>query len=154
MTSRQNLLVIASVLVLDRITKLWALKTLAFRPPIEVLPFFHLTYVENTGAAFGMGQDLNWFFVGLSSAILAVLLYWRRSWSKENIPLQLGCSLVAGGAVGNLCDRIAYGYVIDFLDFLVWPVFNVADSCITVGAFLLFLGFRSHPPAAVSANHS
>lgn len=154
MTSKQNLLVFLFVLVLDRITKIWTQQYLYFHSPIKVFPFFHLTYVENTGAAFGMGQNFNWFFIGLSLLILAVLLFWRRSWPKENVPLQLGCSLVVGGAVGNLYDRISYGYVIDFLDFIVWPVFNVADSCITVGAFLLFLGFRKYPPAGAPTNHS
>jgi signal peptidase II len=66
----------------------------------------------------------------------------RRKWPESNARLYYGTALVAGGALGNLYDRIVYGYVVDFFDLIVWPVFNIADSCITVGACLLAWGLH------------
>ncbi|MDD5656697.1 MAG: signal peptidase II [Elusimicrobia bacterium] len=128
------------IFALDRATKLWAINSLAPRACIPVLPFLRLTYVENTGAAFGVGRGGNLFFVFLTAALLAALLVWRRSWPRDEWRLRWGFLLVAGGALGNLYDRIAYRFVVDFLDLRVWPVFNVADSCVTVGACLLAWG--------------
>lgn len=133
---------LAALLVLDRLTKRWALDWLEPRGSVPVLPFFHLTYVENTGAAFGVGRARNGFFIGLSLLLLGGLFYLQRSWPKENRWLRAGLLLVTAGAVGNLYDRLAYGFVVDFLDFRVWPVFNVADSCVTVGACLLAWGLH------------
>lgn len=130
------------LLALDRFTKGWAMDWLERSGPVAVFPFFHLTYVENTGAAFGIGRARNGFFVVLSLALLGGLLVLQRSWPKENRGLQAGVLLVTAGAVGNLYDRIAYGFVVDFLDFRVWPVFNVADSCICIGAACLAWGLR------------
>lgn len=137
------------IFVADRLTKIWAQGNLAHRDSIPVLPFFHLTYVENTGAAFGMLKDKVWLLVIVSLALLGVLLYLRRVWPGSNLWTHYGLVLVAGGALGNLYDRIRFGYVIDFFDFLVWPVFNVADSCITVGACCLAWGMhRADVPEA------
>ena len=135
-------LVLIALLALDRLTKVWALRKLEPVGSIPVAPFFHLTYVENTGAAFGIGRARNGFFIGLSFVLLAGLFYMQRSWPKENRWLRTGLLLVVAGAVGNLYDRLAYGFVVDFLDFRVWPVFNVADSCVTVGAGLLAWGLH------------
>lgn len=126
----------------DRVTKYWAIHWLEPHGPLPVLPFFYFTYVENTGAAFGIGHSRNGFFIVLSILLLGVLFYLQRSWPKDNPWLQGGLLLVAGGALGNVYDRIAYGYVVDFLDFRVWPVFNVADSCVCIGASLLAWGLR------------
>lgn len=129
-----------SLFAADRLTKYWALHWLEPRGAVPLLPFFHLTYVENTGAAFGIGHRRNGFFIGFSIVLLAALLYMQRKWRKENLWLQTGLLLVSAGALGNLYDRIAYGFVVDFLDFRVWPVFNVADSCVSVGAACLAWG--------------
>lgn len=134
-------LLVPAIFLLDRATKHWAMTRLEPVGSIPVLPFFHLTYVENTGAAWGMLQGRNVALIGISLSLLAGLLYLRRQWKER--PWELyGSTLVIAGAVGNLYDRIAYGYVVDFLDFLVWPVFNVADSCITVGACALAWGMH------------
>jgi len=133
---------VAAVWTLDRLTKAWAVRWLMPRAFVSVLPFFRLTYVENTGAAIGIGFSRNRFFTFLSAGLLAGLYYLQRSWPRSNRWLQAGVVLVAGGALGNLYDRLAYGYVVDFLDFRVWPVFNVADSCVTVGACCLAWGLR------------
>ena len=135
---------LAAILAADRLTKLWALRSLAARPggEIPLLPFFSLTDVENTGAAFGMGFSRNRFFIGLSSALILVLLWLARAWRGKNLWIRAGLLLVLGGALGNLYDRLAYGFVVDFLDFRVWPVFNVADSCVSVGACCLAWGLH------------
>jgi signal peptidase II len=136
----------ALIVVLDRLSKYWASHWLMPRGSVRVLPFFFATYVENTGAAFGLGNERlhssysNVFFIGLSSILLLVLLYLQSAWIRKNWWLQIGLVLVAGGAIGNLYDRVAYGYVVDFLDLRVWPVFNVADSCVSVGACCLAWG--------------
>ena len=130
------------LLALDRATKVWAVRFLEPVREIPLFPFFHLTYVENTGAAWGMLQGRNAVLIVVSVALLGGLLYMRRKWPESNARLYYGTALVAGGALGNLYDRIVYGYVVDFFDFIVWPVFNIADSCITVGACLLAWGLH------------
>lgn len=131
-----NLLILA-VLAVDRLTKAWAMGWLASHGTVPVFPFFQLTYVENTGAAFGVLYGGNAFLVVLAAALIVALAVWRRKLQPHERLTRLGVSLVLAGAVGNLYDRLAYGYVVDFLDFRVWPVFNAADSAITIGAVLL-----------------
>ena len=137
-------LLIALVIVLDQLTKMWA--TLSLRPlgMVTLVPgFFNLTYVQNTGIAFGMfkGQGL---LVGLFVAALALIaLYYTRgvNWAGWEPNLVGGC--LCGGALGNLLDRARLGYVVDFFDVHIgahhWPVFNVADSliCLAVGWIVL-----------------
>jgi signal peptidase II len=137
--------VVLALLILDRVSKLWAIHHLQGRPSIEVLPFFDLTYVENTGAAFSLGRGANGFFVVVSSILIVVLVRLMRRWPQKDFWLQAGGTLVLSGALGNLYDRLAYRYVVDFLFIHHWPVFNVADSCITVGACLLAWGLRHEP---------
>ena len=133
--------VVLAIFFLDRVTKYLIQKKMVYGGSINLLPFFHITYVENTGAAFGLGQNQNTFFIVTAIAILIVLfiLDWRVQ--KENLRLKIGIALVIGGALGNLYYRIAYGSVVDFLDFFIatrhWPAFNLADSSICIGAALL-----------------
>jgi signal peptidase II len=134
--------VLGVLLVVDRATKLWAMRDLRLGGPIRVLSFFELSYVENTGAAFGLGHGANGFFIAVSGGLIAVLVLLLRRWPKDDFWLQAGGLLVLAGALGNLYDRLFYRYVVDFLYFHHWPVFNVADSCITVGAFLLAWGLK------------
>jgi len=128
---------ILGVVAADRFTKLWALKSLEPRGEIPFCRFFSLTYVENTGVAFGMFRGRNSPLILISVLLVAGLLWWRRSVPPAHRLTHASILLVVGGALGNLYDRVAYGFVVDFFDFKVWPVFNVADSCITVGACLL-----------------
>jgi signal peptidase II len=138
-----SLLVIAA----DQATKLWVLAALQPREVIPVGPAFNLTLVFNEGAAFsflaGAGGWQRWFFVGVAVAVSTVLIVWLWRLKPEERLTAAGLSLVAGGALGNLIDRLAYGRVVDFLDFYWrawhWPAFNVADSAITVGVGLLLL---------------
>ena len=143
------LLVILAVVGLDQASKLWIVQHFALYESREVLPgFFNLTYLTNNGAAFSIlaGQPALWrqtFFIGAASVALVLILIVRRGYASQSGWYNLALALIAGGAIGNLIDRIRLGHVIDFLDFHVgashWPAFNVADSAITVGVVLFIL---------------
>ena len=139
--------------VLDQITKFLVLANIPTHVTIEVIPgFFNLVQVHNTGAAFGMMKDNNWFFIGLASvAIVAVAVMAKRGCFLDT-PTRLGAALLASGILGNLTDRLLHGYVVDFLDVILpwyghWPAFNVADSCICVAAFLFLISGFTAPKA-------
>lgn len=122
------------ILVLDQLTK--ALVSVSFLPG-ESLPLidgiFHITYVLNPGAAFGMMAHQNWFFVLAALIILGAFVRYYRRLRRENPFLHYGCIALLAGTVGNLIDRLQGGLVIDFFDFRVWPVFNLADIAIVGG---------------------
>lgn len=126
------------IFIIDRCTKFAALSILSDGSSIKVIPgFFHFSLVLNNGAAFGTLKGFNAFFIALSIiAILFIVLYiYRNKTPAAGLVMSLG--LIMGGAMGNLADRVRFGYVIDFLDFRVWPVFNIADSAITIGTVIL-----------------
>ena len=130
------------VLGCDQATKWWALRALQPGDTTPVVPgVFHLTLVHNSGVAFGLFARMGWIVVVAAVMIVAVLAATSlRSPAAEGptaLRTWLAMGLILGGAVGNLIDRIRYGGVVDFLDFRVWPVFNVADSSITIGAALI-----------------
>jgi signal peptidase II len=128
---------------LDQLTKFAVLASLPHYASIPVIPgFFNLVHVYNTGAAFGLGKDNNWFFLLLAAGALVFIsiLWWRGVFLFFST--RLAVSLLLAGVAGNLTDRILHGHVVDFLDFILpwyghWPAFNVADSCICVAAFIL-----------------
>ncbi len=130
-------LIAGLVVIIDQITKAQAVANLKVGESHPIInKFFYLTLVQNTGAAFGLFKNQAAFFVVISIiAIIFIAFFLRKNKTGLNLPL----ALILGGAIGNLIDRLRFGYVVDFLDFRVWPVFNFADSCISVGAFLLFL---------------
>jgi signal peptidase II len=134
--------IIALGIALDQLTKLLAVK---FLMPINTVPILknilHLTYVENTGAAFGMLKDHRWVFLIISTvAILAFAAYLYLG-HAENMLYAVSLSMVISGGIGNMIDRLALGYVVDFIDFRLinFAVFNGADSFVCVGAGLLIL---------------
>lgn len=130
-------LLVLAVFAADRAAKSLALGHL-LPGPVQVLSFFRLSYVENTGVAFGMFRGNNAFFIAFSLILVAALLLFRRQLAGSSIAARAGIALVLGGALGNLYDRLAYGFVVDFFDFSFFPaVFNTADSAITVGGVLL-----------------
>jgi signal peptidase II len=145
---------VVALLALDRATKVWASGSLQPVGTIPLIPFFDLTYVENTGAAFGMGTGSNTLLTLVSIGLVIALQVMRRSWPKDDLWLQWGALLVTTGAVGNLYDRAALGYVVDFLHIHHWPVFNVADSCISIGAVMLAWGMKDEPEAKPAAEKS
>jgi signal peptidase II len=131
--------------LLDQLTKAFVLARVSTDELITVIPgFFNLVLVHNTGAAFGMLKDNNFFFIVLSFAALIVLaiLEWKGifvDWTSR-----WAAALLVAGVAGNLTDRILHGHVVDFLDFILplygrWPAFNVADSCICIAAALFVL---------------
>ena len=133
-----------AVIVTDQITKFVALRFLSHRPTVPILPgVFHLTLVHNSGVAFGLFQGYG-LLVTSATMILLIGLFRTTLRSGQGVLIPVCLGLVLGGAVGNVIDRVRFGGVVDFLDFRVWPVFNVADSCITVGAVLLALIFWRH----------
>lgn len=135
--------------MLDRAAKLAALHFLSDSVPV-IPGIFHLTLVHNYGIAFGLFAQLPWLLLIVVSLSI-ILLAWAAHRPAFRRPLeQIVFGLILGGAFGNWLDRIQYGAVIDFLDFRVWPVFNLADTAISVGVgiYLLYL-FRSPQKAAV-----
>lgn len=136
--------VVVAAVAADRATKHWALHSLQSRGRIALIPFVDFVYVENTGAAFGMGRGSNRLFIGIAVCLVAYLIWQMRQWPRENRWLAAGGVLVLSGALGNMIDRFAYGFVVDFIAVRYFPwVFNVADSCVTVGACCLALGMRA-----------
>jgi len=134
-----EIIVFAAVLFLDQITKILTLKFLLSKGSIDILPFFSLTYVENTGSAFGLFQNANLFLLIVSFIVLFLMLKWRKDILVLGNLAKYGYLMIFAGALGNIFDRIILGHVVDFLDFHVWPVFNVADSAICVGAGFIAL---------------
>jgi signal peptidase II len=134
-------------LILDQASKLAIAGSMQLYESIEIMPFFKLTYVHNTGAAFSFLSDAGgwqrWFFAGLALVVSGVIAVWLTRLKQHETLLAVALSLVLGGAVGNLIDRLLYGYVIDFLDVYYeswhWPAFNIADSAITLGVVLMLL---------------
>ena len=145
-------LIASAVWLIDQLTK--AAVIASFRPgesrPV-VNGVFHLTYVQNTGSAFGLFRGATPWLV-LTSLIVGawVVVELRRPAARRFTLTTLGWALVLGGAAGNVVDRLRWGYVVDFLDLRVWPVFNVADSAITVGVgLLLWHAYRERRPQSI-----
>jgi signal peptidase II len=132
---------------LDQASKLMIIASMKLYESIALLPGFNLVHVRNTGAAFSFLSDAGgwqrWFFAILALIISVVLTVWLARLKNNEVLLAIALSLVLGGAIGNLIDRVAYGYVVDFLDVYYqswhWPAFNVADSAITLGVTLMLL---------------
>jgi signal peptidase II len=151
--------VAAVVVCLDQLSKWWVIHHMPLGSVKTLTPFFQLWHLRNTGAAFsflaGSGGWQLWLFNGLACVIVLVIarMLWRRM--KRPSVVLWALALILGGAVGNLIDRIRWGYVVDFIAWHVhqwyWPVFNVADSAITVGVvlYMVFL-FRSERRKAAS----
>jgi signal peptidase II len=127
---------------LDRVTKLWAESRLAGRPPLVVIPgVLDLGYTTNSGGAFGLGQSAWWIFAFATIAVSIAIVV--AAFRVRHVLTAVALGLILGGALGNLTDRLVRGgallrgHVVDFIDLHVWPVFNLADSAIVVGALLL-----------------
>lgn len=140
-------------LIADQATKLAVIAYLDVYERIAVIPFFNLTHVHNPGAAFSFLGDADgwqrWFFTAIAVGVSGLLLFWLKKNSSTQILQNLAFTLILGGAIGNVVDRLAYGHVIDFLDVYVgdkhWPAFNIADSAICIGAILLLWDAWTQP---------
>jgi signal peptidase II len=135
----------ALVVIADQLSKTWVDYSFYLGESWVLTDFFNITLVYNPGAAFGFLSDQDgwqrWFFLGLSTLIIGLLLRWLRTLCAHEWLVAVALVLILGGAIGNLIDRAIYGHVIDFLDVhwnnWHWPAFNIADSAITVGAFFM-----------------
>ena len=132
------LLIAAFVVAVDQFTKYLVTSNMSEGMGIPIIDgIFHLTFILNPGAAFGILENNRWFFVVTALSVLIFLFYYRRAIMAESKLVQMGIALFAGGALGNLIDRIRTGLVIDFFDFRIWPIFNVADIAICLGVGLI-----------------
>ena len=132
-------------MLLDYVTKIWAIDTLKGKADITVIEgFFDFSYLENRGAAFGLFQGRVYLLAFVTMIIMAVLFVMYQKTKKKTKLLTISTALILTGAIGNLIDRLRYGFVVDFISWhwkntYYFPTFNVADICITVGTGLLIL---------------
>ena len=141
------LLLVLGVTLVDQLTKYYIQKTIALGTSIPVIEnIFHITYILNPGAAFGILEHKTMFFLGIAAVLLVALLYIFPRIPREMTLLRCGVGLMAGGALGNVIDRARTGKVVDFFDFRIWPIFNIADVaiCTGVAAILYTLIFSPH----------
>ncbi|MDI7276593.1 MAG: signal peptidase II [Anaerolineae bacterium] len=142
--------VAAAVLVLDQLSKAAVMRYLEpqvpWNPIAPLRAIVSLTYVTNTGAAFGLFPQLGNVYVVVALLIVGALLIFYRNLALTHRLMQVCLGLQLGGALGNLLDRLRFGHVIDFIDFKVWPVFNVADSSIVIGVVILAWLFIKYQP--------
>lgn len=149
------------VIVIDQLSKWIALVTLDLHSAYPVMPMFNFTLAYNYGAAFSFlsnaGGWQRWFFIILTFSVCVYIIWQLIVLSKKDVLLRIGFSLILGGAIGNLIDRVRLGYVIDFIDVYYgnahFPTFNIADSAITIGAGLILLELLRQP-AKTKTNRS
>lgn len=143
----------ALVVIGDQVTKRWVELRLKFQPPVELLPILEFGYAENRGAAFSFLHDAGgwqrWFFAAIAAVVGIGIAIWMTRLKREQKLLLTSLALVLGGAIGNLIDRVRYGYVVDFIS-AHWgdhyfPAFNIADTAITIGAGLMLLDMFLNP---------
>ncbi len=146
-------------LVVDQLTKQYVVSSMELHQSINVLPFFNITYAQNPGAAFSFLADQpgwqRWFFTVIAVIASTIFFIWLKKTPAKQRLLAIALACMLSGALGNLVDRVIYGYVIDFLDFYLgqyhWPTFNIADSIIFIGASLMIIdSFKSQQSDPVS----
>jgi signal peptidase II len=142
------------VMLCDQLTKCMLHDLLNIQNKIHVLPHLNFTMAHNHGAAFGIlaqaGGWQRWFFVAVALVVIAIATIWMQRLKPDDNLTGVGIALITGGALGNLIDRIRFGYVIDFIDFYIgswhWFTFNIADIAICVGAlFIILKSFSTKP---------
>jgi signal peptidase II len=151
------LLIVSGIIVaVDYATKQWVMANLAFERPLELLgPYVRMTYTRNSGVAFGLGAGTSFpFYIFSIIAAIAILYLFLRS-RVPSLTRQIALSLILGGAIGNLIDRVRFGEVVDFIQIgterWYWPVFNVADAAVSVGVVLFALTWSSHAESGADA---
>jgi|SRR3989338_3427461 len=128
------------IILIDQITKFLIKTSFQLKQSIPLIKnIFHLTYIRNFGAGFGILQQQKWILVFISIIVIGVIFYYLDKIKDKEKFLQIIVGLVLGGTIGNLIDRVAYGFVVDFMDFRIWPVFNFADSFVTIGVIGLII---------------
>ena len=135
-----SMIIVALIVVADQVSKILVVANIPLRSSVEVIPnIFRFTYIQNDGAAFGMLDDHRWVFMSFSTIAIIGICVYLFAFRPKNRYLQITLAMLAGGGIGNMIDRILLGYVIDFIDvrLIHFAIFNVADSFITVSAFML-----------------
>jgi len=128
------------IILIDQLTKFLIRSTLSINQTKTLIPkVLELTFIKNTGIAFGLLKNLQPIMITITILIIAIIIYYLKDIKDRNLAITI--SLILGGAFGNLVDRIFYGAITDFIKISIWPVFNVADACISVGAILLIIYF-------------
>ncbi|MBU1121484.1 MAG: signal peptidase II [Candidatus Omnitrophica bacterium] len=132
--------IIASIIFfLDFVIKQYLINNFSFQSFPVIKNILFITVVFNTGAAFSIFKGNTFFIIVISILFIFLFLMFMKSENKKNMFFLIPCGLVLGGALSNLCDRVFLGFVIDYIDLRWWPVFNLSDSCISVGIILLLL---------------
>ncbi len=140
-----TILTAIAVTILDQVVKWFVQGHMELGESIPMIPhIFHLTYIMNPGAAFGILEYQHTFFLGIVVILFAAYLIMRRRIPKNPVYFPIGIGMVLGGALGNAIDRVRYQGVVDFFDFRVWPIFNVADIAICMGMALILWYFWRH----------
>ncbi len=136
-------LVAAIVVVFDQVSKYLISALMELGQSVTIIDsFLYITYVRNPGAAFGMFPYQTAFFITVTVVVTALIVYYYQVLSNDHRWLRFGLSLQLGGALGNLVDRVRGGYVVDFINFTIWPpVFNLADSAIVIGIGIFLIAF-------------
>ena len=130
------------IVFIDQLTKLLIIKNFKLNETLPIINnIFHLTYIQNTGAGFGILKGFNILLILIAIAVVIIIFYYFKKIRENEILLQFLVGFILGGTLGNLIDRIRLSYVIDFLDFRIWPVFNIADSFVTIGIIGLIIYF-------------
>jgi len=130
------------VILIDQISKYLIKINFELNQSLSIINnIFHLTYITNSGAGFGIFQQQKFLLILISIIVIGFIFYYLPRIKKKEKLLQVFVGFILGGTIGNLVDRVAYGYVIDFLDFRIWPIFNFADSFVSVGVLGLIIYF-------------
>ena len=128
------------IILIDQITKFLIKTSFQLKQSLPIIKdIFHLTYIHNFGAGFGILQQQQWILIFISLTVVGVIFYYFDRIKEKDKLLQNLVGFILGGTIGNLIDRVAYGFVIDFLDFQMWPIFNAADSFVTIGVIGLII---------------
>ena len=141
------------VVLIDQVTKIWVSDVYTYGNEVEYTSFFSFILLHNTGAAFSFlsnaGGWQRWLFGGIASTVSVFLMIWIYRLPKTDWWMAVALAVILGGAVGNLYDRLAYGYVVDFIVFHwkdhYFPAFNIADSAISLGAFMMIVDVIRNP---------
>jgi signal peptidase II len=150
-----------AAVVADQVSKAWVVSVLPEYEPTNVVPWLapilSFTSIRNTGVAFGLFPELGGVFTVLAAVVVAAIIVFRRSLPAGELWIQAALGLVSGGALGNVVDRLLRGYVVDFIDvnfwpLSQWPIFNLADSAVVVGVFVLLVDSILVEPTRVAAD--
>lgn len=134
------MIIIVGTVLLDQIVKIMVRSHMALGESIPIVEnIFHLTYIENSGAAFGMFQGKIVFFIVFTLIMVGMLIYFYWQQNNRNTLFAYSLGLIIGGALGNLIDRMTRSVVTDMFDFRIWPVFNIADMAVVIG--LIYVGY-------------